>query len=125
MSTVEPAPAQSGVTIVRLAREIDIATAEPLRDELLSTLNREGVHLVVDALDVTFMDSSGVNALVRARERAERLEGSLHVVSAAPAVTRILQIMQLDRRLGLVATLDEAFNCLRHPETIHTCGPGV
>src|SRR4051794_33016185 len=104
--------------------EVDMANAPTLRDELLAALDREGVHLVVDALDVTFMDSSGVNALVRARERAGLLDGSLHVVSDSPAVTRILQITQLDRRLGLVATVGEALDCVASPQTIHTCDPG-
>jgi stage II sporulation protein AA (anti-sigma F factor antagonist) len=125
MTSTEPASARSGATIVRLPHEIDLDNAGALRDELLAALNRDGVHLVVDALDVTFMDSSGVNALVRARQRAESLDGSLHVVSSSPAVTRILQITQLDRRLGLVATLDEAFDCVRNPQTIHTCDPGA
>jgi anti-anti-sigma factor len=122
--TALPAPPHEDVVVVRFPAEVDLATAGPLRDQLLAALNRDGAHLVVDALDVTFMDSSGVNALVRARERAERLGGSLHVVSAAPAVTRTLQITQLERRLGLVATPEEAFGCLSHPETIHTCGAG-
>jgi stage II sporulation protein AA (anti-sigma F factor antagonist) len=122
MTTLPPATPQDGVALVRFPAEVDLDSAPALRDEMLSALNRDGSHLVVDALDVTFMDSSGVNALVRARERAERLDGSLHVVSDSPAVRRILQITQLDRRLGLVTTLDEAFRCLSHPETVHTCG---
>ena len=124
MTTVHPAAPHEGIAVVRFPPEVDLVSAAPLRDELLAAMTREGAHLVVDALDVTFMDSSGVNTLVRARERAERLGGSLHVVSTAPAVTRVLQITQLDRRLGLVASLEEAFRCLGHPATVHTCSPG-
>ncbi len=124
MTTVRPATPHEGVAVVRLPAEVDLGSVSALRDELLSALNRDGAHLVIDALDVTFMDSSGINALVRARQRAERLDGSLHVVSDSPSVRRILQITQLDRRLGLVATLDEAFRCLSHPETVHTCSGG-
>lgn len=113
-----------GVALVRLPAEIDIANAPALRDELLAALNREGAHLVVDALGVTFMDSSGVNSLVRARERAARLDGSLHVVAESPAVRRVLEITGLGEHLGLVTTMDAAFTCLAHPETIHTCNPG-
>lgn len=120
-ASLPPAP---GSSLVRLPPEVDLATAPALRDELLGTLNRDGVHLVVDALDVTFLDSSGVNALVRARERAGSLGGSLHVVTRSPAVRRVLQITGLEERLGTVSTLDEAYACLRHPETIHTCDPG-
>ncbi len=117
------APTPTGVTVLRPPAELDLDSAGALRDEMLSTLNREGAHLVVDALDVTFIDSSGVNALVRARERAAALDGSLHVVSAHPSVVRVLQITNLDRRLGLVPTLADAFRCLSDPESIHSCQP--
>jgi anti-anti-sigma factor len=122
--TAQTSIPHSGVSVVQLPAEVDLASAAAVADQLLSTLDGEGVHLVVDATMVTFMDSSGVNALVRARGRTERLGGSLHVVSVAPAVVRVLQLTQLDRRLGLVPTLDDAFRCLSRPETIHTCDAG-
>ena len=117
-----PAP---GSTVVKLPAEIDLATAPALRDEMLAALNRGGVHLVLDGMALTFMDSSGVNALVRARERADRLGGSLHLVTSHPQVRRVLQITGLEERLGLVGSLDAAFSCVSHPETIHTCDPDV
>jgi anti-anti-sigma factor len=119
-ATLPPAP---GSSVVRLPAEVDLASAPELRDEMLAALNRDGVHLVVDALDVTFMDSSGVNALVRARERAATLGGSLHVVTQHPAVRRVLQITGLEERLGVVGSVEAAYACLQHPETVHTCHP--
>ena len=119
-----PSGPPPGIVLVRMPTEVDLATAPALRDELLRALNRDGVHLVVDALDVTFMDSSGVNALVRARERAAALDGSLHVVAGSPGVRRVLQITGLDERLGLVYSLDVAFACASDPATVHTCCPG-
>ncbi len=116
-------PSSSGSTIVRLPSEVDLANAPALRDEMLAALNRDGIHLVVDAQDVTFMDSSGVNALVRARERAITLGGSVHVVSRGAAVRRVLEITGLAERLGLVSSVEEADACLQHPETTHSCRP--
>jgi anti-anti-sigma factor len=92
-----------------------------VRDQLLSSVNRGGVHLIVDATAVTFMDSSGVNALVRARERAEHLGGSIHVVTTSRAVLRVLQVTQLDRLMGVVPSLDAALACVSRPATIHSC----
>jgi anti-anti-sigma factor len=88
---------------------------------MMSSINRGGIHLVVDATGVTFMDSSGVNALVRARERAERLGGSIHVVTTARPVRRVLEVTQLDRVLALVPSMEDAFACLSHPATVHSC----
>jgi stage II sporulation protein AA (anti-sigma F factor antagonist) len=119
-----PSGPPPGVALVRMPTEVDMANAPALRDELLAALDHDGVHLVVDALDVTFMDSSGVNALVRARERAAALEGSLHVVAGSPGVRRLLEITGLDERLGLVGSLEVAFACAASPTTVHTCTPG-
>ena len=126
VDTTEPSPPgpPPGVVLVRMPPEVDLATAPALRDELLVALNRGGVHLVVDARPVTFMDSSGVNALVRARERATALDGSLHVVTSSPGVRRVLEITGLAERLGLVGSLEVAFACAADPATVHSCHPG-
>lgn len=109
------------VSVVTLPDEVDLVTIGQVRDRLLSSVNRGGIHLVVDASGTVFMDSTGVNTLVRVRERTVRLGGSLHVVTRSRAVLRVLAITQLDRVLAVVPSLDEALRCASHPETIHTC----
>jgi stage II sporulation protein AA (anti-sigma F factor antagonist) len=123
-SEQSPSCPPPGIVLVRMPTEVDLATAPALRDELLRALDRDGVHLVVDALDVTFMDSSGVNALVRAREHAAALDGSLHVVTGSPGVRRVLQITGLGEQLGLVDSMEAAFACASDPASMHTCCPG-
>jgi stage II sporulation protein AA (anti-sigma F factor antagonist) len=126
VDTTEQPPSDTppGVVLVRMPTEVDLATAPALRDRLLAALDRDGVHLVVDAVDVSFMDSSGVNALVRARERAASLDGSMHVVTGSAGVRRVLEITGLDERLGLVDSLEVAFACASDPATVHTCSRG-
>lgn len=79
---------------VRLAAagEIDRASAPILADELHNAIEAGDGLIVVDLGDVTFMDSSGVHALVTARQSApERLRlGTVH-----PAVQRVLEITAL------------------------------
>jgi len=111
------------VAIVKLPAEVDLASAPAVRDELLSSVNRGGVHLIIDATETTFLDSSGINALLRARERTERLGGSLHLVTTSRAVLRVLEITQLDRVIVVVPTVDSAQRCVEQPDTIHTCNP--
>ena len=123
MIVQSPVP-PAGVVVLRLPAEVDLAVAQQVRDDLTASLTADGPHLVVDAAHVTFMDSSGVNALVQAHERAAGLGGSLHVVATATPVRRVLEITGLAGRLGLVATVEEAFGCLSNPETIHTCASG-
>ncbi|MDQ1615722.1 MAG: hypothetical protein QOJ60_1661 [Actinomycetota bacterium] len=112
-----------GASVVRLPTEVDIGVGAQVRDDLFAALTRRGVDLVVDARGVAFMDSTGVNALIRARERAELMSGSIHVVSGARHVRRLLEITQLTEVLHLVGTLDEAFDCLCSNRSEHSCTP--
>jgi anti-anti-sigma factor len=113
-------PLSPEVGVVRLPPEVDLQTAPGVRDDLMSSLNRCS-HLVVDATGVDFMDSSGVNALVRAKERADRLGGSLHVVATGRAVCRVLALTQLSGVLGVVPDEDAARRCVADPVPGHTC----
>lgn len=115
----------SAIGVVRLPREVDLATAQEVRDTLLSTINRGATQLVIDATGVTFIDSTGVNAMIRARERAELLGGSVHVVSDAACVRRVLELTQLTRVLHLVPTMDAALDCISDAHHLHLCDNGA
>jgi len=113
-------PKSPEVGVVHLPTEIDLQSAPAVRDELMASLNR-CAHLVVDATGVAFMDSSGINALVRAKERADRLDGTVHVVATGRAVVRVLALTQLTRVLGVVPRTDVALRCVADPVPGHTC----
>ena len=108
-------------SIVRLPDELDLAVSSEVVERLLSTINRRGPHLVVDARDVRFMDSSGLNALIRAGERAKAMGGSLHLVAAGRRMRRLLEITRLERKLHRVDTIDAALACLTAGSGGHVC----
>jgi anti-anti-sigma factor len=110
-------------SIVRLPDEVDVSVRTEVVDRLLSTINRAGPHLVIDARDVRFMDSSGINALVRARDRAEAMGGSVHLVAAGRRLRRLLETTRLERTMHRVDSLDAALACLTNGSGTHTCGP--
>lgn len=114
---VEP----GGHVVVALRGEIDLAVAAAVLDRLLSAANRSTARLVVDATGVTFLDSSGINAFVRARDRTAALGGSFHLVATQQVVLRVLELIQLDRALHLVPDVQTALACSAHGDIAHTC----
>jgi stage II sporulation protein AA (anti-sigma F factor antagonist) len=73
---------------VTAAGEIDVASAPILAAELCAAIE-SGAAVVVDLGDVTFMDSSGLNALVMAHHAAP---GRISLGSVHPNVRRVLEI---------------------------------
>jgi len=98
-------------TVVGVTGEIDVATAPAVRDSLLGLLNRGIDSLVVDLRGVTFVDSTGVGSLLRIHHRQGLLGGSIHFVADQPAVLRVLDLMQLTRRLHVTPSIAAVAAC--------------
>jgi anti-sigma B factor antagonist len=97
--TVEVAPTESGVRVIA-AGEIDSTSAPVLREQLESILGTEAGEIVVDLVQVTFLDSAGLCVLAAAHRRAVSQGVRLQVVAASRAVIRPLQITGLWALLG-------------------------
>ena len=80
---------------VALSGEIDIAAVQDLRAEL-AAFTQVGGPVIIDLRAVSFIDSSGIEALCAARRDAEGAGGSVVLRSPSSAVVRVLEITGLD-----------------------------
>jgi anti-anti-sigma factor len=83
--------------VFRPAGEVDCAAVNELVAGWFEVLGRESPTVViVDLAGVTFMDASGLGAMVRLRERLGA-HGEVLVRGASPDLSRILRITSLDQ----------------------------
>jgi anti-sigma B factor antagonist len=68
----------------------EILSARGQVDEALLTAQHASGDVIVDLSQVTFIDSTGINALVRARREA--LDGRFYVVGASERIRRVFEI---------------------------------
>jgi anti-anti-sigma factor len=84
---------------MRLAGELDLATAPQLAEALLEFASSEG-ELQLNVSELTFLDSSGLRVILElARSRAD--DGSVVLLDPSAAVMRILEIMGIDEHPGV------------------------
>jgi anti-sigma B factor antagonist len=81
--------------VVAVAGEIDLATAPVLSSELETVAVTSGTVVHVDLAEVSFLDSSGISALVEFRKRLEQADASLVLHRAGPTIQRVLEISGL------------------------------
>jgi anti-anti-sigma factor len=84
-------------TTVTLVGEIDLSTSTQLNRELDVLLDGTPVsgRLRIDLAGVTFMDTTGVAVLLKARRRALELGCRFVVSSTSPAIARLFDITGL------------------------------
>jgi anti-sigma B factor antagonist len=93
---IEVADTTSPTTVV-LTGEVDLSTAGRVREALIA-ISSSGEHrVVVDMSNVTFMDSTGLAALVGPLKRFRTMNGEIVLRSPAKAVRKVLEITGLTR----------------------------
>ena len=110
--SVVVADAGMGRSVVAAAGELDIATAPRLL-EAVATLERSGTRaFAIDLSALTFIDSSGINAL-RAAVRSAHERGVGAIVAAPSArVQRVLDLVKLGEIVPVEPSLAAAFERL-------------
>lgn len=88
--------------------DIDVATAERLKEAVTEVLLAGDLHVVVDLGRVEFIDSTGLGALIGGRRRALAMSGSFAVVCAEKHLLKVFRITGLDKVLDISGTLAEA-----------------
>jgi anti-anti-sigma factor len=99
---------QRGLFVARLAGELDIAAAAGLTQELAQIGDGTRFRVVVDLSELTFIDSSGLNALVNAARTVESKGGWIVFSNATQHVARVLEIVALDESVDIEPTLELA-----------------
>jgi anti-anti-sigma factor len=93
--TVAAIPDRERVRVIA-AGEIDLSSIALLRDELEALFTMGWRDVVVDLREVSFMDTSGVQALVLARRRAHDLDGHITVICDGGPVHRLLELTLIE-----------------------------
>lgn len=88
--------------VVRLGGEFDVACEEHF-DRIVAALAAESKTLVVDLSELSFIDSSGLRALLRAWKRCEADGASLTVVPGTGQVRQAMALTGADEVLPIVA----------------------
>jgi anti-anti-sigma factor len=94
--------------VLTLTGELDLASSQVLRTTLEDQVNGTAGPLVVDLMQVTFMDSTALAVFVRIRKVLRDEDREIRVVCQEGPVIRLLSITGLVDAFGVHATVEDA-----------------
>jgi len=104
---------RNDVVTLALAGRLDAFHAPELREALAAELDDARTRLVVDLEDVSFVDSSGIAALVRAMKAARQKGGDVRLCGLQAPVRIIFELTRLDKAFEILpdaATAEASFD---------------
>lgn len=96
------------LAVLGVGGEIDMHTAPILRERALDVIAQGHPHLIFDLAEITFCDSSGLNALIGILRCAKVANGSLTLAAAPDRLLRILKLTGLSNALPSYPSTDDA-----------------
>ncbi|WP_327181164.1 STAS domain-containing protein [Streptomyces sp. NBC_01334] len=106
--SVEVTLPREDVALVTVEGHLDLDTATDLQAHLANQLHHGRRHFLLDLSAVPFMDSSGMNIILRVYQEARGLPGSVHVIAPTPAVRRVLDLTGVSLTVPISEKVDEA-----------------
>lgn len=99
---------QAGNVVLSLVGDLDIATATELREHLARVVLRAGQQLVLDLAEVPFCDSSGISALLAARNHALGAGATIALAGVPAHLVSVLCVLGLLTALPHFTTVQAA-----------------
>lgn len=98
-----------GVAVARVGEDVDAANVVAVRQRLDDALGPDALHLIVDLSDTRYLDSAGIDMLLRLGERLRQRRARLIlVVPEASALRRLMEIVGLPGGIALHPRLEDA-----------------
>jgi anti-sigma B factor antagonist len=96
--------------VVTLGGELDLANTSEIDRELELLVEGGARHVIVDLLDVPFLESSALGVLLRHSRLLRINEGDLTLVSDDVRIARVIEIAGLTSYFRVATTLREAID---------------
>jgi anti-sigma B factor antagonist len=95
-------------SVLDVVGEVDVYSAPELRERLAELVNASTPSLVVNLVDVSFLDSTGIGTLVAGLNRAVQFGGTLTLVCDHERILKLFRITGLDTVFSIRPSVDEA-----------------
>jgi len=98
------------LTVVAASGEVDAYTGPELQEALGDSIEKidGSAWLLVDLMEVPYLDSIGLGILVQAAKQASATGGAMSVACGTPVVLKVFDISGTRAMLGVGETVEEA-----------------
>ncbi|PZU95809.1 MAG: sulfate transporter [Pseudanabaena sp.] len=103
------------VKVIKPSGRLDVTTAAQFRRQVsdIASVANPPKYLLVDLQEITFMDSSGLGALVSALKALRNIDGEMVISSANDQVQMLFELTSMTKIFKIYATADEFKSTLK------------
>jgi len=101
-----------GHRILVLSGEIDVYSSPQFKQAIISILDGDEQHLIIDMQEVTYMDSTGLSILTSVVKRISPNGRTVNLVGCKPHIERVLHITKISTFIALHQNTEDALKAI-------------
>ena len=83
---------EDGKTIIKTGSRIDTMNADEFEKDIQPALQEDGINLVMDCSELTYMASSGLRVIQKTIRTVMMKQGEFKIVNVNPEIYKVLQM---------------------------------
>ncbi len=83
------------ITILDIRGEIDLYNAPEIKDIISKLIEEQKVNVIINLAKVSYIDSSGIGALISSLSNLKKLQGSLKIINVYASVKKVFELTKL------------------------------
>jgi anti-sigma B factor antagonist len=99
---------QNGIVILDITGEIDLYNAPSIKSFILKKIEAQKVNVVINMQEVSYIDSSGIGALISSLSNLKKYQGSLKITNIHDSVKKVFELTKLTSFFEIYPGVDAA-----------------
>jgi len=101
---------ENGIVILTLDGEVDLYNAPSLKEEIKKCIDERKYNVVIDFEKVTYIDSSGIGALISSMSNLKKYQGALKITNITGSVKKVFELTKLTSFFEIYNSVNEAIS---------------
>lgn len=101
---------KENTAVLSVEGRLNAVTVGVFKTKIKELVAAENIHLILDLSEVSFIDSSGLSAIVSGLKSTREKDGSLKLVGLRENTKRVFELTRLSKVFDFYPTVDEALS---------------
>ncbi len=101
------------VVILDISGEIDLYNAPEIKDIITRLIEQKRYSVIINLKDVTYIDSSGIGALISSLSNLKKYQGGLKIINVFASVKKVFELTKLTSFFEIYDSESEAISAFQ------------
>ena len=104
---------EGDIVILSISGELDLYNAPELKDSFQALIEEKKYKIIIDLDRVSYIDSSGIGALISSYSNLKKFQGQLRICNIAGTVKKVFELTKLTTFFQMDDTLENSISALK------------